>query len=200
MFFVKTSRSIGESWGRPMKDKTSRNVLSRISDLLDSDENLIWWDQPARGLVLHQQDSLLIPFSLLWGGGAIFSEIRALSGAESLFFRLWGVPFVLIGIYLIFGRFIYDAWRRNNTAYALTDQRAIFLFRNDMKMINISGINELKIVKHGVDFSSISFGPESISPYYSHGVLSGKPAVPTFEMIKDGEHVFSAIRGILKMK
>ena len=33
---------------------------------------------------------------------------------------LWGIPFVVAGQYLIWGRFFYDAWLKRRTYYALT--------------------------------------------------------------------------------
>jgi hypothetical protein len=38
---------------------------------------------------------------------------------------LWGIPFVLIGQYMIWGRFLYMAWKKKRTHYALTNRRVI---------------------------------------------------------------------------
>ena len=40
-------------------------------------------------------------------------------------FVLWGVPFVAIGLYMIFGRFVVKKRRKLVTAYGLTDERAL---------------------------------------------------------------------------
>jgi hypothetical protein len=43
----------------------------------------------------------------------------------SAFFMLWGIPFVVIGQYMIWGRFILAAWKKRRTFYALTNRRAV---------------------------------------------------------------------------
>lgn len=76
------------------------------------------------------QDALLIPFSLMWGGFAIFWEASVLSNQharDGVLFPIWGVPFVLIGLYLIIGRFFVRRWALRNTVYALTNRRAVSL-------------------------------------------------------------------------
>jgi hypothetical protein len=68
------------------------------------DERILWSGQPKQGVLLGGRDALLIPFSLLWG-----------------------LPFLLVGLYMIAGRFWHDAWLRRNLVYAVTDQRVLVL-------------------------------------------------------------------------
>lgn len=79
----------------------------------------------------------MVPFSLFWGGFAIFWFLGA-SGILDLgthrpdkTFRhvgmIWGTPFVLIGQYMIWGRFVYRWWVKKRTYYALTSRRALIV-------------------------------------------------------------------------
>jgi hypothetical protein len=92
-------------------------------------ESFVWAGQPKTSVVFHKEDFLLIPFSLMWGGFAIFWEANVLGiwGAQAhtpwTFGVLCGIPFVLIGQYLIWGRFFYTAWLKRRTHYAVTNRR-----------------------------------------------------------------------------
>lgn len=104
-----------------------------IQSELIAGESLLWCGQPLRRIVFHQRDLFAIPFSLLWGGFAIFWEWGVTghignsqhSHGAPAFFVLWGIPFVLIGQYLIWGRFLYTAWRKGRTFYAVTNKRVL---------------------------------------------------------------------------
>jgi hypothetical protein len=97
-------------------------------DRLLRDEKIVWSGRPAQGLLLTGRDAFLIPFSLFWGGFIIFWETNALTQAKGqTFFALWGIPFVLVGLYLIVGRFLFDAWIRRGMSYAVTNKRILIL-------------------------------------------------------------------------
>lgn len=97
----------------------------RREPLLRSGEFLHWTGRPDPKVLFSSADVFLIPFSLLWGGFAIYWEYQAITGSETPMFALFGIPFVLVGLYMIFGRFIYKARRKRTTVYGLTDSRAI---------------------------------------------------------------------------
>jgi hypothetical protein len=83
------------------------------SELL-SGESFVWAGQPKSSVIFHKEDAYLIPFSFLWGGFAIFWEgsVAGFWGTRDnhhqwTFGILWGIPFVLLGQYFIWGRFFY---------------------------------------------------------------------------------------------
>ena len=104
-------------------------IASQFRPFLLAGEHVTWTGRPARGFRLYANDIFLVPFSLMWGGFAVFWELSVLGQGGPSFFSAWGVPFVVIGFYIVFGRFVVDAWIRGRTVYALTNQRALLLRR-----------------------------------------------------------------------
>ena len=119
------------------------NVNKLFKKNLGSHERLIWVGRPKQGIMLRPNDIFFIPFSILWGGLAIFWEVMALTsllkGAEKggptvLIFPIFGIPFVTVGLYLIFGRFIVDAKQRGNTC-AIPRQVSLNVKKRERKEI-----------------------------------------------------------------
>jgi len=61
----------------------------------------------------------------MWAGFAVFWESAVLGSGAPFFFRLWGIPFVAFGLYMVFGRFIFKRRQKLRTAYGITKQRAL---------------------------------------------------------------------------
>ncbi|MBN2076978.1 MAG: hypothetical protein JW762_15650 [Dehalococcoidales bacterium] len=97
------------------------------------DEKILWSGRPDPGMHFTLIDLFLVPFSVLWGGFAIYFELSGLlseadQGNIDIESVLFGIPFVLVGIYLMFGRFIYKRWRKQRTYYAITNRRILALY------------------------------------------------------------------------
>ncbi|WP_394253530.1 hypothetical protein [Arthrobacter pityocampae] len=97
----------------------------RLEPLLRSGETLHWTGRPDPKVLFSPADLFLVPFSLLWGGFALFWEYQVITGGAQPVFILFGIPFVLMGLYMIIGRFIYKSRRKRSTVYGLTESRAI---------------------------------------------------------------------------
>jgi hypothetical protein len=94
-----------------------------LAEALGDHEELLWAGQPRPGVRFSKADLLLVPFSLVWGGFALVWEAGVLFAHAPWFLCIWGVPFVLMGQYIIWGRFLVDARRRSRTFYGLTQDR-----------------------------------------------------------------------------
>jgi len=134
-------------------------------------ERVLWTGQPKQGIALSSRDTFLIPFSLLWGGFAIFWNIGVWTfpsnGGEDpgLFFRLWGLPFLVIGLYLIAGRFFHDAHIRKNLFYTVTDQRILVLRKSKITSLDIHRLPRLELSEHSDGTGTLTFEAANLGPW-----------------------------------
>jgi hypothetical protein len=103
-------------------------IPTAVENELMRGERLLWFGRPDPNRLLARSDVFMIPFSLMWGGFAIFWEISVLREGWG-FGAVWGVPFVAFGLYMIAGRFFVKARRRRRTHYAVTDRRVLSVDR-----------------------------------------------------------------------
>jgi hypothetical protein len=101
-----------------------------VQQHLSQGERILWLGSPDPSKHFTPSDLFLVPFSILWGGFAIFWEASVVAGGAPVFFALWGIPFVLIGLYLVVGRFFYKAYRKRRTVYAVTNHRVISIVQS----------------------------------------------------------------------
>ncbi len=173
----------------------SDSFTSSIARELTSDERLLWQGRPRSGIRLRGSDVFLIPFSLLWGGFAIFWESMALfaipkNNAVAWLFPLFGIPFVLFGLYFIFGRFILDKKIRDGTEYAVTSRRAIIVsgfFTRKVRSINLQSTPEITLTERADRSGTITFGAAQPFGWWAQGNLwfPGTSSQSAFEMIEN---------------
>lgn len=165
-------------------------------------EHILWSARPRQGVALTPQDGFLIPFSLVWCGFAIFWESTVLSTNAPFFFRLWGIPFVLVGLYLVLGRFLVDAWLRSRMYYALTDRRVLIARAAPFANFTAIGLKQLPqadLSERPDGSGTIRFGsPPTVGLGRNQGwaVWSG-PALsplPQFFGISDVRTVFDLVQ------
>jgi hypothetical protein len=177
---------------------------------LESTEMLLWSGQPASGIRLRAQDAFLIPFSLLWCGFAIFWEFTAVTqvskapGPVAVIFPLWGIPFVLFGLYFVFGRFIADSHCRARTSYGVTSERIVIvsgLFSQQVKSLQLRTVTDVSLTQRPDGSGTIVFGAGQFSnSFFPSRSWPGtsRYGPPSFEMIGDAKVVYETIRAAQK--
>ena len=176
---------------------------SPIERELSGDERLLWKGTPRTGIRLRPNDAYLVPFSLFWGGFAIFWEYSAITetlrrNPSALLFTLFGIPFVLMGLYIVFGRFFVDAKMRANTEYAVTNRRAIIvsgLFSRSVRSIDLQSTPEITLSEKADNSGTINFGPVPYGWGSRRDPWSfGMPSQSAFEMIENARSVYEIIQ------
>ncbi len=185
---------------------------SVLQEYLNSGESLEWSGQPKRGFRLQPKDAFLIPFSIFWCGFAVFWELMALgiffrtgrAGVSppsiiAIIFPLFGIPFVLIGLYLLFGRFVFDAMRRKKTYYGVTDKRILIiegLRSQKVKSFAIESLTNITMTKKGDGTGTITFSDPQAYANYPNGTNRsryGWTAHASLELIENVTDVYRLI-------
>ncbi|HVW11906.1 MAG TPA: hypothetical protein VHC90_25175 [Bryobacteraceae bacterium] len=166
-------------------------------------EFLVWAGRPVEGIILHRQDLYLIPLSLFWGGFSLLWE----AGVSGLLIPLqqidtagilWGIPFVLLGQYLMWGRFLHAAWKKQRTFYGLTNRRVIIVQNGRTVTAHIDRLPAI-MVERGWGAGTIRF-PQPGRRFRRHGKniwdsMAVGPA-PAFIDVEDAEGVSWMIAGM----
>ncbi len=182
---------------------------SSVERELNSGERLLWKGRPRGGIRFRSQDLFLIPFSLVWAGFVFFAVFAAFHQpsrngvATSALIPL--IPFVLIGLYILVGRFFVDAMMRARTEYALTDRRAIIvsgLSSRNIKSIDLRSTSEISLSERPDKSGTITFGATPFGGWMQRNPWSfgSSAGVPAFEMIDEVRSVYRIIDQIRAAK
>ena len=123
-------------------------------------EAILWKGKPGKGHLLTGQDVFMIPFSIIWCGFAFFWEGTVLTTDAPFVFKLFGLPFVCVGLYMVFGRFIHTAFMRKRTAYVITNKKIIRLRGNQIDMLDGKTMPPMHTTAYRDGSGTIGFGQE----------------------------------------
>ena len=119
--------------------------MNTVEPELTGGEQLLWSGSPRSGVHFRRSDLAAIPLSLLWCVFAVFWEYSVIKSGASIFSIFIGLTIVMVGLYILIGRFIRDAVERRKISYWVTNQRAI-----------ISRTSGSKLVVTSLPYSSLS--------------------------------------------
>jgi hypothetical protein len=170
-----------------------------ITAALDRGERIIWSGGPRQGLMLRGIDAFAIPFAVVWTSIPLFGVWTVLRGPQANPVALLpALLFVVIGFYLLVGRFFVDAAQRRRTFYALTNERILIvsgLLSRDVRSLALRTLDQVDVSARTSGQGTISFGRSMFGSF----ALPGWPGMkgyqpPMFEMIPDVAAVAKRIR------
>ena len=116
-----------------------------VKSYLGADETVLWSGKPGKGHLLTRADIFMIPFSILWCSFAIFWEASVLSEGAPWPFKLFGIPFVLVGLYITVGRFVHKVYIRKRTEYVITNQRFLRLRGKKVDTVEVQSKDQINV-------------------------------------------------------
>lgn len=174
----------------------NRELYQMISPFLH-DEEVLWIGQPYAS-VRYRPNLFITVFALFWLGFAVFWTVSAT--AMGGLFGLFGIPFVCVGVFMLYTFFIGQRKQFAGTVYAVTDRRAIivtngrhgtncteFIFRN-LQTVNLTSVKGTA--------GTICFVPQTVyyrEPHRRYYSYTAPAAGTSFLMIDHVQEVYRLI-------
>lgn len=144
-----------------MSDLLSPSMPQEMAPLLGNEE-FLWAGKPKEGLMFRKSDWLAIPVSLVLLGTALKPYWDA-RGRTMHPVEMAGLAiFVVLGVYLLIGRFFIDAYIRRDMVYGLTSHRALIiggLFGRKVLSIDLRTLQQMALTQRRDGLGTITFGP-----------------------------------------
>jgi hypothetical protein len=156
------------------------------------DEKILWTGQPKKGFVLLGEDIFWILVGLFFIGAVSFMGYNT-DLSFIIFLIIFTLPFVLIGLYLVFGIIIYKNYRKNRTYYAVTNQRIIILINSSNKIVESILINQIPVLKKTVKKDGSGTIQFENTGYIGAGKNSYRIEILSLDNIMDVDTVYRMI-------
>ena len=101
------------------------SLYNEIRSFFHDGEQILWLGKPCQSANVPTSPFLVI-FSIFWLGFAVFWTVTAASAGGA--FGLFGIPFLCIGVYLVYTVTVGKKRKLERTVYAVTDRRAMIVY------------------------------------------------------------------------
>jgi hypothetical protein len=177
-------------------------LTARLQSYLRPGEELLWCGRPDPSVFFVPADVIAVPFSLVWLGIALLWETGVQSSGAPGAFRLAGLPFVLIGVYLVAGRFVTRWFSKRRTIYGITSDRVIVEAGSSVRESPVHGGSMSVRRRRNGRHATVVFEP--FGSYYATSApgMTGPPmpgtgmptmGTPTRRRVAPGSLVFSDV-------
>ena len=161
--------------------------------ILEPGEEILWQGRPDAEIRWSDLRPQKLVFGLFYAGFAVFWMVAAggmvwggpMGGGPFALFPLFGIPFLLIGLNIMGGHVIWDAYKRGRTWYTLTDRRAF-------AATAVLGIKRLRAVR--IEEATPAEMTADVPPSLRIGPRVGEMVV--FEHAPGARDAFRHLRGI----
>ena len=165
---------------------------------LEPGEQLLWSGRPGQGLRLRRAEAWVIPFSIVWAGFWVFWESDAIQSGAPLWIRLWGLPFLVVAVYVVAGRFVVDVWVRRNTVYGVTARRVIVcsgLFSRRTTSHALEALPAITLSERRHGEGDVVLDATNMNHVAAGGLVpKGSSVPPALEFLPQARHVYEIIR------
>jgi hypothetical protein len=153
-------------------------VTAQLESSMRPGEQLLWCGRPDRSVLFAPADIIAIPFSLVWLGVVVAWEAGTRAIGAPTAFRLAGVPFLVIGGYLLAGRFVVRWFRKRRTIYAITSERVIVQIGGSFRETPVHGGSLAVRRRRSGRHATVVFEPFG-SYYVTDTAMTGPPMAGT---------------------
>ena len=175
-----------------------RHDSSWVMPYLGPGESILWQGRPQRFTPFTASDGYLIPFSIFWCSFLVrplWSDLKEGFNVTTLFL----IPFILAGLYILFGRFVIRWYLLRHTDYAITTQKVLRRRNRKVDILQGFSLPPFSIKEHKDGLKSISFGQSSLlRSSFSSNNRRNSVWDPGFclEYLADGERALYAINAM----
>lgn len=153
-------------------------------------DRVLWKGKPEKGITMRPDELIIIPFGIFFTLFACFWISIALNAG---FFAIFGIPFVLVGIYMMGGRFIVNEYMKKNTLYVITDKAIIRKRGSKIDVWYGRDLTDMQVFSHKNGTTSFMFSRVHLHYGRRRGVTTQLYGI---ENVRDAKDVSEAIRQI----
>lgn len=152
---------------------------------------VLWKGRPEKGITVNSNELFMIPFGIFFTAFALFWAFMASRVFPIM--AVLSIPFILIGLYLVCGKFIINERMKDKTAYVITNKAIIRKRGNRVDVWYGSDLTNMKVYTHKNGTTSFIFANSLIN---RGGTYRASNEYYGIENVRDAKDVSEAIRKI----